>query len=152
MRLPEWESCGDGGTVFPGGYYGNGTNTCPAIAWASTCTAPSSTCIPGNEWETKNAMEFKSAQRVLVKGNIIENSWPSGQQGSCLLIETAAGESGNQTIVQDIDVESNIIRHCSQTIAGAGQDYKSDSLKGSTQCVIPCPEHNVYRLLIIYCW
>jgi len=32
-------------------------------------------------WLIKNLIEFKSAQRVLIEGNALENSWPNGQAG-----------------------------------------------------------------------
>src|SRR5580700_9750613 len=49
-------------------------------AWA----APGVTLPPNNKWAVKNNLEFKSARRVLVDSNLIENVWPSAQMGFSL--------------------------------------------------------------------
>src|SRR5437870_1528130 len=37
-------------------------------------------------WTVKNLVEFKNAQDVVVEGNVIENHWVGGQQGSAIVI------------------------------------------------------------------
>ena len=111
----EWDQCGDGGTIQPGETQSNGV-PCPAAS-------PST---PGNQWIIKNDLEFKTAQRVLIIGNLIQNSWLSGQTGANFLLEPAAGESGNSTVVQDITFENNIVLNGDQPIVYAGQDYNCD--------------------------
>jgi Carbohydrate binding module (family 6) len=74
-------------------------------------------------WTVKNLLEFKSAQRVLVEGNTIENNWASGQQGYAILF-TPRNQSGTApwTIVRDIVVQHNVIRHVAAAFNIIGYD------------------------------
>ena len=40
----------------------------------------------------KNAFELKNARRVLVEGNIFENVWSSGQDGTAIVLKSANQE------------------------------------------------------------
>jgi hypothetical protein len=90
-----WESCGVGGTVPAGEQLANGT-TCPVGV--------------GNQWDEKNNLEFKSARRVLVSGNLLENSWLSGQTGYGVDMTPRTSQSGNLAVVDDIEFVSNILK------------------------------------------
>jgi len=92
-----WFSCGDGGTVGPGATLADGT-TCPASPPAET-----------NQWTVKDNVEFKSGRRAVITGNVLENSWRSGQLGFSLVLTVRSGQSGNETVVDDILFESNIL-------------------------------------------
>jgi len=74
-------------------------------------------------WTVKNLIEFKSAQRVLVEGNVIENNWASGQQGYSILF-TPRNQSGTApwTVVRDVVVQNNIIRHVAAAFNVNGYD------------------------------
>ena len=69
---------------------------------------PLSTVSPV-KWSVKNNLEFKSARRVLVEGNILENNWKSAQVGYSVLFTVRTGQSGNIAVVDDITVESNLL-------------------------------------------
>lgn len=114
----EWDKCGDGGTVQPGQLQSNGT-PCPSGAAATS-----------NQWIIKNDLEFKSIQRALVTGNLIQHSWASAQDGANFLLEPAGGESGNSTQVTDVTFENNIVRGGDVAIVDAGQDYNCDFPSG----------------------
>ena len=116
----EWEQCGDGGTVQPG-QWAHGVQ-CHAAEWGSDCPGGSD-CYPSNQWIIKNDLEFKNTQRILIDGNYIGNSWPSGQDGASTLWEPAAGESGNVTKVEDVTFTNNIVHHAPSALTLAGQDY-----------------------------
>lgn len=64
----------------------------------------------GLGWTIKNNLEFKNAQRVLVEGNVLENSWPgeSDQPGYSFLI-TPRNQSGGASwcVTKDITVRFN---------------------------------------------
>ena len=62
----------------------------------------------GSTWVVKNLLEFKSAQRVLVSGNVFENNWAAGQNGFALLI-TPRNQDGTApwSITQDITISDN---------------------------------------------
>ena len=115
-----WDKCGDGGTVLPGELLANGT----------ACPYPPTLANPSNQWIVKNDLEFKDTQRVLVTGNLIQNSWLSAQTGGSILFEPAGGESGNSTVVQDITLENNIDNNADTCITYAGQDYNCEFAAG----------------------
>src|SRR5271166_581478 len=104
-----WFSCGDGGTVQP----------CESLADGTVCqgTNPYTLQVCGNpdapinQWDIKNNLEFKNAQRVIVTGNVMENSWVSGQTGSSVLFTIRTGQSGDQAVVDDITIQSNILKN-----------------------------------------
>ena len=98
---PAWFSCGDGGTVQPGQKLANGT-ICPV------CDANH----PCNQWSIKNNLEFKSGQRAMITGNVMENNWVSGQNGSSVLFTVrTSGVSGALAVVDDITAQSNILKN-----------------------------------------
>jgi carbohydrate binding protein with CBM6 domain len=74
-------------------------------------------------WTVKNLLEFKNARNVLVEGNIIENNWASGQQGYSILF-TPRNQSGTapSTVVRDVVVQNNVIRHVAAAFNVNGYD------------------------------
>ncbi|MCX6155019.1 MAG: Ig-like domain-containing protein [Candidatus Kapabacteria bacterium] len=80
----------------------------------------------GKHWTIKNLFELKTGMRVLLDGNILENSWadlPIGQSGYAILltIRTEAGGSP-QAEVSDITISNNVIRHAGAGITLSGRD------------------------------
>ena len=61
------------------------------------------------KWLAKNLFEIKEAERVLMEGNILENSWANGQNGNAVVFSAPHGE------LSEIEFRNNIIRH-----AGSG--------------------------------
>jgi len=63
-------------------------------------------------WTAKNLFELKSARRVLVEGNVFENSWVDAQMGIAIVIKSATGtpNGGRWQGTTDVTVRSNIIR------------------------------------------
>jgi hypothetical protein len=74
-------------------------------------------------WTVKNLLEFKNVQHVLVEGNIFENNWASGQQGYSILF-TPRNQSGTAplTVVRDVVVQNNVIRHVAAVFNVNGYD------------------------------
>jgi hypothetical protein len=106
---------------------GNSGNS-PAPPWGcgpSDGTANHNTC-PMN-WAVKNSLELKLGHRVLIAGNIIENSWADGQQGFCRLVNARTCSGGSacgiynfstglpNTYIDNIRFESNWIRNCPES-------------------------------------
>jgi hypothetical protein len=62
----------------------------------------------GSSWVVKNLLEFKSAKRVLVTGNIFENIWAAGQSGFALLI-TPRNQDGKApwSTTEDLTLSNN---------------------------------------------
>jgi hypothetical protein len=84
----------------------------------------------GTLWSVKNLLELKNAQRVLIDGNVLEQMWPGGQSGYAILL-TPRNEEGTApwSVVQDVVLSNNIIRHAS----GALNILGSDDIRPSQQ-------------------
>lgn len=79
-------------------------------------------------WTVKNLVEFKNAQNVLVDGNVIEDNWAAGQQGYSILF-TPRNQYGTApwSVVQNITVQNNIIRHVAAVFNVLGYDNLATS-------------------------
>lgn len=73
----------------------------------------------GAAYIVKNIFELKMGQRVLVEGNVFENSWVQGQVGFALLLKTA---NGQHLLTSDVTVRNNIIRGAAGGINIVGVD------------------------------
>ena len=59
-------------------------------------------------WVVKNLLEFKSARRVLVSGNTLENIWSAGQSGFALLVTPRNQDGGAPwSVTEDITLTDN---------------------------------------------
>lgn len=67
------------------------------------------TLPPAAQWSVKNSLEFKSARRALVSGNIFENNWASAQSGFAIVLTVRTSDSGNIAVVDDITIENNLL-------------------------------------------
>lgn len=80
----------------------------------------------GKHWTIKNLFELKTGKRVLLDGNILENSWadlPVGQSGYAILLTIRTENGGSpQADVSDITIRNNIIRHVGAGISLSGTD------------------------------
>ena len=66
----------------------------------------------GTLWTIKNHFEIKWGHRVLFEGNVCENNWAQGQDGTSLLINTGRVEGTKKIIdAQDVLYQSNIIKN-----------------------------------------
>jgi hypothetical protein len=74
-------------------------------------------------WTVKNLIEFKNARAVTVEGNTIENNWTSGQTGYAITI-TPRNQTGAApwSVVRDIVIQSNVIRHVAGVFNILGYD------------------------------
>lgn len=89
----------------------------------------------GKHWTIKNLFELKTGRRVLLDGNLFENTWadlPIGQSGYAILL-TVRTEGGNapQADVSDITITNNIVRHAGAGISLSGHDGNAASLLSS---------------------
>ena len=80
-------------------------------------------------WVIKNLFELKSAQRVLLDGNVLQYIWMSGQTGYAIVI-TPRNSSGNCSwcAVQDVTITHNLIQHVADGITIAGSDNLHPSM------------------------
>jgi hypothetical protein len=77
----------------------------------------------GAAWVVKNLFELKNAQRVTVDGNVMENDWTMGQNGTGVLF-TPRAEDGHMpwAVVQDVTFTHNIVRHLGAGFSFMGVD------------------------------
>ena len=80
----------------------------------------------GKAWVVKNLLELKTGRRVVIEGNVFENSWQSGQDGWALLL-TVYNQEGNYAVVEDVEIANNIIRHVAGGITMRGKDVLESS-------------------------
>ena len=74
-------------------------------------------------WGIKNLFEVKNAQRLLVVGNVMENNWADGQNGTAVLFTVRnQGGTASWSVVQDVNFENNIVKNVGSGIAITGED------------------------------
>ncbi|MGA9566938.1 MAG: hypothetical protein WBS19_15545 [Candidatus Korobacteraceae bacterium] len=90
------------------------------------------TIPPNNPWVVKNHLEFKSARRALVDGNVMENSWVSGQIGFGVLLTVRTSQSGNIAVVDDITISNNILKNVVSGFQTGAHDSECPKTPGCT--------------------
>lgn len=72
-------------------------------------------------WTSKNLLELKNAQRVLVEGNVFENNWPGGQTGHAFNFKSVNQSGGAPwSVTRDVNFQYNLIwkSACGMKISG----------------------------------
>ena len=126
VKKASWDSCGVHGTV-PAGF-----------------TLPNGQVCSGNEqWIVKTNLEIKSARRVQVTHNTMQNNWPSGQVGFAVDLTVRTSQSGNLAVVDDILLQDNVFTGTTSGVFIIGQDGQCSSQQGYPQCTTPGEEKRV---------
>lgn len=77
-------------------------------------------------WLIKNLMEIKSANRVLLEENVLENNWQGGHDGTAILLKSV-NQSGNApwSNTSDITIRNNLMRNVGAAfnLAAAPESY-----------------------------
>jgi PKD repeat protein len=82
----------------------------------------------GTLWNVKNTIELKNAQRVTIQGNVIENIWRASQNGYALVLTPRnQGNTAPWTVVQDVMIRSNVVRHANGGLNILGRDYSAST-------------------------
>jgi hypothetical protein len=76
------------------------------LSWRETKTIP-----------VKNAFELKNARRVLIDGNVFENVWASGQDGTAIVLKST-NQDGRclQCVTEYITFRNNIVRNAASGV------------------------------------
>jgi hypothetical protein len=78
----------------------------------------------GHDWTIKNNFELKCAQRVLVSGNIMENDWVDGQNGTAVLFTVRNQcDQSPWVSIQDVTFENNKIINAPRGMNLLTSDY-----------------------------
>jgi len=72
-------------------------------------------------WQAKNLLELKSARRVTITGNVLENSWPDSQTGWGVIFNVL-GEYGPASAVEDVEFTRNVLRHTANGVNLRGME------------------------------
>ncbi|HUR32635.1 MAG TPA: carbohydrate-binding protein [Vicinamibacterales bacterium] len=79
-------------------------------------------------YAVKNLIEFKNAQRVTIDGNIIEYNWSGGQSGHAIMLTPRNQDGGAPwSVVRQVQITNNVIRHVSGVLNVLGTDYRYPS-------------------------
>ena len=73
-------------------------------------------------WTVKNLFELKNARRVLVEGNVFEHNWAAGQAGYAILFTPVNDGNAPWTVVSDVVLRFNLVRHVASAINILGFD------------------------------
>jgi hypothetical protein len=66
----------------------------------------------GSRWLIKNLVEFKAGRRVLIDGNVLENSWPQGQHGEAFVLWSVNQQTKcTWCVLEHVTIRSNVIRN-----------------------------------------
>jgi hypothetical protein len=97
----------------------------------------------GTVWNVKNLIELKNAQRVLIEGNLIEYVWKASQTGYAILLTPRnQNNTAPWTVVKDVTIRYNTVRHVNGGINVLGKDYSAST--GSKLTSNIKVEHNVF--------
>lgn len=79
-------------------------------------------------WTVKNLFELKNARRVVVDGNIFENNWTDGQNGTAVLFTVRNQDGTNPwAVIEDVRFTNNIVRNTIGVFNVLGTDYTHPS-------------------------
>jgi hypothetical protein len=75
------------------------------------------------KWAVKNLFELKNARRVLIEGNLFENSW-AAQQAGFAVVFTPRNQEGKSpwSVVEDVTFVNNVVRGAGSGISILGKD------------------------------
>src|SRR5208337_3279622 len=96
--------------------------------WVPLTTGPPAS----RKWVVKNLFEIKSAQRVLVDSNVMENNWVSGQVGFAVALTVRTNSSGILAVVDDITFTNNIVKNVASGITLLAKDDQCQPANGCT--------------------
>src|ERR1039458_9895697 len=82
----------------------------------------------------KNALELKSAQRVLFDSNTIENVWMNGQMGYAIVLTVRTSQSGDIAVVNDVTITDNVLKNVVSGINTAAADNTCSPAYGYPNC------------------
>jgi len=83
-------------------------------------------------WTVKNLLELKHAQRVLIEGNLFENHWLDGQDGSAIVIKSV-NQNGTApwSVARDITFRLNRLRNIAGGVAIAAHPEAAPAVPAS---------------------
>lgn len=71
-------------------------------------------------YPTKDSIEFKNGQRILVTGNVFDYTWENGQKESTIYNTGCSGSAPSVNTIQDVTETLNIFRHAPEAVVYGG--------------------------------
>jgi len=97
-----------------------------------------STSYAGYHWNVKNVFELKNSSRVLIQGNLFENSWVDGQVGYAISIKSSNQDgTAPWSQTRDVLLVDNRVRNAAIGIQVAARDNTS-TVQVTTRIWIAC--------------
>jgi hypothetical protein len=97
--------------------------------------AGSGSSMNGTLWQVKNLLELKLGSRVVIDGNVMENTWLAAQTGYAVLFTPRNQDDTSPWVyLRDVTFSRNIVRH-----AGSGfqiEGYDSEHASQQTQRIV----------------
>lgn len=85
----------------------------------------------GKHWTVKNILELKSAKNVVIDGNVMENNWTDGQDGTSVLLTVRNQEcTANWSTVQKVTFTNNIVTNGQGGMNFLGKDNEAEPRYG----------------------
>ena len=85
----------------------------------------------GKHWTVKNILELKSAKNVVIDGNVMENNWTDGQDGTSILLTVRNQEcTANWSTVQQVAFTNNIVTNGQGGMNFLGKDNEAEPRYG----------------------
>jgi hypothetical protein len=79
-------------------------------------------------YAVKNLIEMKNVQRMVIDGNVVEYNWAGGQSGYAIVLTPRNQDGGAPwSVVQQITITNNVVRHISGVLNILGTDYLNPS-------------------------
>lgn len=83
-------------------------------------------------WQVKNLLELKNAQRVVVEGNLFENNWVAAQSGYAILLKSVNQDgTAPWSVVKDVRLANNVIRHVAAAINILGRETRHAAVEAN---------------------
>lgn len=70
---------------------------------------PGFTVVLNSNYQIENNLELKQCNRCLIDGNILQNSWASGQGGGGFVMNTSTAITGPNNVINDVTFSNNIL-------------------------------------------
>ena len=84
-------------------------------------------------WQVKNLFELKNARRVRVEDNLFAHNWEQAQSGGAIVLTPRNQDGGCRwCVVEDVTLESNVIRGVSGGFTILGRDDEKPSQQLNT--------------------
>lgn len=89
------------------------------------------------QWTIKNLLELKLGKRVLIEGNVFENTWAAGQAGYAIVVKSVnQSNTAPWSETSDVTIQKNIIQNAQHGIDISAHPEPYTVVKGNNIAVL----------------